>query len=202
MEQAAVHLVVLAGGTGERLGGRSKADLVLGGTRLLDRLLTDLDPHVTGHRVVVAPESVAVPDGVTRVMEEPPGGGPLAGIGAGVEALARAGASEGDLLLLLSVDTPGAGHLAPPLLRAMGARTTRAAVCVADEPDAFRQYLQAVYRIGALREVLRTGGELHHRSVRRLLEGLDPLEVRVPAHWCRDLDTPDDLAFWDARSGE
>lgn len=83
---ASVDAIILAGGTGERLGGVSKADLDVSG-RLLDRVLEGLSPLVDGTVVVVAPESVSVPAGVVRTMEDPPGGGPLAGIGAGLEAL-------------------------------------------------------------------------------------------------------------------
>ena len=67
-----VHALVLAGGTGERLGGASKADLDVG-SRLLDVVLAGLAPRVSGAAVVVAPPGVPVPDGVARTMEEPPG---------------------------------------------------------------------------------------------------------------------------------
>ncbi|ANS79642.1 Molybdopterin-guanine dinucleotide biosynthesis protein MobA [Serinicoccus hydrothermalis] len=79
-----VDLVVLAGGRGSRLGGRDKAAIVVGGRTLLARILaTDL-----GGRVVVVGET-PVPEGVRRTVEDPPGGGPVAGIGAGLDALAR-----------------------------------------------------------------------------------------------------------------
>ncbi|MDX5399501.1 MAG: NTP transferase domain-containing protein, partial [Actinomycetes bacterium] len=66
-----LDVVVLAGGHGRRLGGVSKADLMLGRERLLDHILGDLarwdDPRITlGRVVVVAPDSVAVPAGVLR----------------------------------------------------------------------------------------------------------------------------------------
>ena len=82
-----LDVVVLAGGRGRRLGGLSKADLVVGGARLLDHILGDLadwdHPAVTlGRTVVVAPDTVNVPDGVRRTLEEPPGGGPSAGVAA------------------------------------------------------------------------------------------------------------------------
>ena len=89
-----VDLVVLAGGRGTRMGGRDKASIELGGRTLLERVLTaDL-----GGRVVVVGET-AVPDGVRRTVEDPPGGGPVAGIGAGLDALPwsqRAPSAAGD----------------------------------------------------------------------------------------------------------
>ena len=82
---AAFDAVVLAGGTARRLGGVSKPDVELAGRRLLDHALA----ATAGARrvVVVAPASVAVPDGVTRTLEDPPHGGPVAGLAAGLAAL-------------------------------------------------------------------------------------------------------------------
>lgn len=109
----AVDVVVLAGGTGRRLGGASKPDVVARGARLLDHVLTGLaalsGPSRSscpagsagrvgrsgpsgagaprpGRVVVVAPERVALPPGVLRALEDPPLGGPVAGIAAGVVA--------------------------------------------------------------------------------------------------------------------
>ena len=70
MMDRVIDAVVLAGGRGIRLGGASKADLNVSG-RLLDRVLDGLRPHVNGRIVVVAPDGVAIPDGVIRTMEEP-----------------------------------------------------------------------------------------------------------------------------------
>ncbi|WP_152352755.1 molybdenum cofactor guanylyltransferase [Brachybacterium subflavum] len=82
---ATTALIVLGGGEGRRLGGVSKPDLVVGGRRLVDRVL-DAGAGCAP-RVVVAPESVAVPDGVLRTLEDPPAGGPVAGIAAGLARL-------------------------------------------------------------------------------------------------------------------
>ncbi|MFN4211385.1 MAG: NTP transferase domain-containing protein, partial [Devosia sp.] len=38
------HAVIIAGGRGERLGGVRKADLRLGGRRLVDRVADELGP--------------------------------------------------------------------------------------------------------------------------------------------------------------
>ena len=81
-ERPAVDLVVLAGGRGERLGGADKAALLVDGRTLLERVL-DVD---LGGRVVVVGDT-PVPDGVHRTLEDPPGGGPVAGIAAGLDLL-------------------------------------------------------------------------------------------------------------------
>ena len=74
--------IVLAGGTGRRLGGVLKPQVTVRGRRLLDHVL---DATAQARRVVVvAPETVPVPDGVVRTLEDPPHGGPVAGIAAGL----------------------------------------------------------------------------------------------------------------------
>ena len=77
--------IILAGGRGSRLGGVSKADLTVGGRRLLDVVLEAVRRART--TVVVGP--VAAPDGVLVTLEDPPGTGPAAGIVAGLEAVAQ-----------------------------------------------------------------------------------------------------------------
>ncbi|MEE6288681.1 NTP transferase domain-containing protein [Georgenia sp. MJ173] len=110
--------IVLAGGTGRRLGGASKPALMLHGRRLLDHALT----ATAGARsvAVVAPDTIAVPDGVLRTLEDPPHGGPVAGIAAGLAALDRAAqaAARGSapLTLVLACDIPGAASAVPRLL--------------------------------------------------------------------------------------
>ena len=79
-------MIVLAGGTGKRLGGRSKPDLLIAGDRLISWTLSFLPKVPT---VVVAPEEVEVPEKVFLTMEEPPGSGPAAGIVAGWRTFAN-----------------------------------------------------------------------------------------------------------------
>lgn len=62
-----VDIVVLAGGTGRRLDGATKPDVVARGARLLDHVLTGLEQLrgqdlPLGHVCVVAPAQVALPD--------------------------------------------------------------------------------------------------------------------------------------------
>ncbi len=223
IDPRAVHAIVLAGGTGERLGRRSKADVELAGRRLLDLVLEGLAPVVDGTVVVVAPSSVRVPERVVRTLEDPPLGGPLAGIGAGLAVIAAArrarvrdarpstgdegarGTStmpDGDLVVVCSVDTPGIGVLAPRLVAALAAAAPwDGAAIVGGAPEPFRQYLQAVYRLEALSEALERAGRLRHRGVTRALSVLDLLDVPASADECRDVDTPADIAWWTARLG-
>lgn len=81
--------IVLAGGTGRRMGGASKPDVIVAGRRMLDHVLDELAAQKVP-AVVVGPPDLDVPldspTGVTLVREDPPLGGPAAGIAAGYAA--------------------------------------------------------------------------------------------------------------------
>lgn len=195
-----VHAVIVAGGAGERLGRRVKADLELGGRRLLDLVWSGLAGVVAGRRVVVAPENVTIPDGAIRTLEQPPGGGPLAGISAGLAALNVTDPTA--RVLVCAVDSPGMGRLAVRLVQALDAAPAHdGAVIHGGEPVPFRQYLQACYRLPSLTRVLAAAGELRNRGVGRTLRVLDLVEVPAAAEDCRDIDSFADLAWWTARLG-
>ena len=113
-------VVVLAGGTAKRLGGVSKPDVVVGQQTLLSRAINEIRVAVPGvHIVVVAPPQVNVPQGVARVLEDPPFGGPTAGVAAGFALLqALPGYRPDGLVALLTCDAPLAPRLYPQLERA------------------------------------------------------------------------------------
>jgi len=92
--------VVLAGGAGRRMGGLDKAALVVGGVPLLDRVLAAARP-VCDRLVVVGPRRATAVDGVTFVVEDAPGGGPVPGVAAGL-----AGVGDVDVVVVLAVDLP------------------------------------------------------------------------------------------------
>lgn len=203
--------IILGGGTGRRLGGASKPDIRLHGQRLLDHVLAATTQ--AGRVVIVAPDSVPVPAGVQRTLEDPPHGGPVAGIAAGLTALetaaASAGAAPAPLVLVLACDVPGAAGAVPRLLAAAG-RARKSAVAggvaggVADEAagvvardvEGRDQWLVGLYRTEVLRarlaEVAAAGG-LHGCPVRVLVRPL-PLEpVLASPDETADIDTWDDL---------
>ncbi|MBT0993411.1 NTP transferase domain-containing protein [Cellulomonas sp. DKR-3] len=76
--------IVLAGGAGRRLGGAVKPEVRVAGVALVDRALA----AVAGARrvVLVAPPDLARA-GVPRTLEDPPLGGPVSGVAAGLAAL-------------------------------------------------------------------------------------------------------------------
>ncbi|MEU6927909.1 DUF6457 domain-containing protein [Streptomyces sp. NPDC046374] len=88
----AYDAIVLAGGAARRLGGADKPGVRVGGRSLLDRVLTGC--RDAGTTVVVAdPRTTARP--VEWAREDPPGGGPLAALDAGLRRLDPAVPSEG-----------------------------------------------------------------------------------------------------------
>lgn len=179
--------VVLAGGTGRRMGGVLKPQVAVHGRRLLDHVL---DATAGARRVVVvAPETVPVPDGVTRTLEDPPHGGPVAGIAAGVRALGE----PAPLVLLLACDLPGAAAAVPRLLAAVGDGGADGVV-LRDE-EGREQWLLGVYASGPLRtriDELTADGRLRGGSVRELVRSLDLRTLEARGGEARDVDTWED----------
>lgn len=185
-------LVILGGGTGQRLGGASKPDLVVRGRRALEWALTS-EPGIP--HVCVVPESVTVPSDVIRVMEEPPRSGPAAGFIAGVQALLQVlpEDTKSRWIGLVPVDAPLATLTFPLLLEAaedsisQGHRVDGALAYAAGH----RQNLIGIFSLDAVRNF--AVSQWVNRSMRTLLKELDTINVEVPESWVADIDTPSDL---------
>lgn len=123
-----LDVIVLAGGTGRRLGGACKPDVLVAGRRMLDHVLDGVAGLrgrglPDGRVVVVAPQQVALPDGVLRALEDPPLGGPVAGVAAGLRALGLLGprtGSEGRTRYVAGADGTAVSGVGAP--KAGGAR--------------------------------------------------------------------------------
>lgn len=174
-------MVVLSGGRARRLG-RDKAAVTVRGVRLIDHVLRSLPRDVPV--VVVGPATPGLPADVTVTREDPPGGGPLAGLAAGLELVRTS------LTAVCAVDMPfAASHLAR-LVTLIGEND---AVVPVDDRGV-RQPLGAVYRTDSLRSGLRTLGDPAGIPFRRLVDLLSVSEVRLPGDELRDIDTVADLA--------
>lgn len=206
--------VVLAGGRARRLGGAAKPHVLLDGRELLAHVLDGLTESGLVRRVaVVGPPDVAVPSPLplVQVQEDPPFGGPVAGIAAGLAALvdttgrspapqdtplrADAARSVGDLVAVVACDVPGGARLLPALVDALqGAPAADGACARAEGRD---QWLLAVYRRAALADALgplaTERGELTGASVRGLVSGLDLVRVDDVTGASADVDTWADL---------
>ncbi|SDY17795.1 Molybdopterin-guanine dinucleotide biosynthesis protein A [Micromonospora pattaloongensis] len=192
---AAFAAAVLAGGAARRMNGVHKPALPVAGRAMLHRVLAAVAP--ADPCVVVGPRTdVAVPGAVRWIREDPPGGGPVAAIAAGIELL-DPGAQ---LVAVLAADLPLL--TTPAVLRlydAVHASTSDGAVYVDD--DGRRQSLCGMWRVGPLRAALarlaaaRPEG-LAGASMRGLLGGLTVAEIAWPGSgpppWF-DCDTDADL---------
>ncbi|WP_161965040.1 molybdenum cofactor guanylyltransferase [Ornithinimicrobium cerasi] len=196
MSTPTVDLLVLAGGRGERLGGHDKAALVIGGRTLLDRVL-DASSLLGGGVVVVG--DTPVPEGVVRTVEDPPDGGPVAGIAAGLAALAQGFPAA--WVAVVAVDQPAALPALTALHAALpGLPDDVDAVSHAD-PGGHRQWLLAVYRRAALEAALAALPGPRHTSVRRLVADLAWHLVEQGAEHVGDVDTWAAAAEWERRLG-
>ncbi|MDF2091445.1 molybdenum cofactor guanylyltransferase [Knoellia sp. 3-2P3] len=173
--------VVLCGGESRRFGSdKTRADL--GGVSVLDAVLSSLPEH--WDVLCVGPERPIVRRGVRWTREDPPGGGPVAGLAAAL------GEVEAPVTVLLGGDMPGAGPVAVELAAAL-AGVPDADVVAGVDGDGRVQPLLAAYRTAALRAALpdRPAGT----PLRRVLDGLRVHRVEVPERASRDIDTPEDL---------
>ena len=175
-----VAVVVLAGGRASRLAGADKAMLELAGVPLLHRVLA----AAPADRVVVVGPRRPVPLDVTWTREDPPGGGPVAGLAAGLAELADLG---DDYVTVLAADLAGLTGDTVTRLRA-AARDHEGAVLV----DGDRiQWLTGVWRLDALRAAL--PADPVGASVRSMLGTLAARHVRALPGEAADIDTPADL---------
>jgi molybdopterin-guanine dinucleotide biosynthesis protein A len=184
--------IILAGGGGTRLGGVDKAALEVGGRPLLSRVL---DGVRSARRTVVV-GAVPVPDDILQTVEVPAGGGPVAGIAAGLRALA----DPPGWVLVLAVDQPQAAQAVPDLLAGAANADPGVDMVCPDDRSGHPQWLLAAYRSVSLSRVLAPLGTGHDVSVRRLVGGLRV--VRLRSEYTGDVDTWADHSAWEDRLGE
>ncbi|MFR0358805.1 NTP transferase domain-containing protein [Streptomyces sediminimaris] len=187
--------VVLAGGAARRLGGADKPGVHVGGRALLDHVLTACaDARTT----VVVADARPTARPVLWAREDPPGGGPLAALGAGLHHTA---AGE---LVVLSADLPFL-ETATVVRLLTALRASDADGVLLTDADGRDQPLVAAYRTQALRRELATlsteHGGLTGLPLRRLTGALDLTRVPDPVA-SFDCDTWDDIATARARIRE
>lgn len=190
--------IVLAGGAGRRLGGVDKANLAVGDQTLLARALTTLS--TASPRIVVGPLGrQRVPADVIGVQEQPPGGGPVAAIDAG---LAEVGA---DVVVVLACDMPlvTAGlvdQLVDTLTRTGTQADTDTTRCrpadgvLPRDDHGRRQPLAAAYRTTSLRRAVAELPKPGGAAMRELLRNLELVELPVSSASVLDCDTWESVA--------
>lgn len=187
------QVVVLTGG-GSRRMGRDKATLDVAGASLLDRTLRGVPAEVA---VVVAGPAVTVDRGGVRfVQEDPPGGGPVAGLDAALPLVTA------PVVVVLATDLPLIGALPEALASGLVGEgpAVDADAVLAEDVSGRPQQLCAAYRTEALRRAIAEAGPAAGAAMRDVVARLQMSTVRVPAAspvgavdptW--DIDTPEDV---------
>ncbi|MHA6525776.1 molybdenum cofactor guanylyltransferase [Tessaracoccus sp. G1721] len=173
--------VVLGGGRSSRMG-TDKLELRLGARSLLRR---SCDAALTWAPTVVvaSPWREGFDDPrLTFVLEDPPFGGPVAGLAAAVAAL-PADASE---VLLLAGDLADPQAVVDALARAQPGEDGVALV----DMEGWPQYLAARYRAAALRRAIADAPAVRDVSVRRVMRGLTLSLAEADERVTADVDTP------------
>ncbi|MEO3751622.1 NTP transferase domain-containing protein [Streptomyces sp. B6B3] len=163
--------LVLAGGAARRLGGTDKPAVRIGGRSLLDRVLAACAG--AGTTVVVGPRRRTVRP-VVWAREDPPGGGPLAALDAGLRHTTR------PLVAVLAADLP---FLSSGTLGRLLAVPSGSDGVLLRDAEGRDQPLTAGYRAAPLRRALDALAEEHGG-----LAGL-PLRLLLPRLALHRLDT-------------
>lgn len=217
---ALIDVLILAGGEARRLGGADKPMVEVGGRALLDRVIEaciaavhGAPPHwgvstgVASAHAVGASAGHDIPDtsdnpivvGPTRptrrpvrwTREDPPGGGPVAAIAAGL-SLCRA-----PYVGVFATDLPFlSAETVHSLWTALAASEARHDGAVAVDADGREQWLAAVYRREALLARIADQGPdgLRGLPLRRLVQDLRLLRITAAGQTVLDCDTWEDVA--------
>lgn len=175
-----VAAVILAGGTAVRLGGADKAAIEYAGRTFLEHALAAV---AAAGEVVVVGDQVPTSRPATFVREDPPLGGPVAGLLAGRRALAV----RPQTVVVMAVDMPRVTAATIARLLDAAAGHDGAVLC---DGDGRRQLVLAVLT-GRLDTVVPL--DPHGRSMRDLLAALDLAEVAEVGHEAHGVDRWEDL---------
>lgn len=188
-----VVAIVVAGGGARRLGGVMKPAVTVAGVRMVDRVIAAV--RQVARPIVVGPVELALPEGVARVQEDPPGGGPVAALAAALDAMPGA-----DTVLLVAADLP---LLTPDAIHALLVALPSAiagfdGVVFIDEAGR-RQWLCGAWHADRLRQRLSdyavARGGIEGAPLRELFGSLRIAELSSdedPPPWF-DCDTTDDI---------
>jgi molybdenum cofactor guanylyltransferase len=171
-------LILLTGGEGTRLGA-DKSNVSVGGATSAQRIVKDVPADVP--IIVVGSVPAQLGREVRVTCETPPGGGPVAGIAAGLKFV------QTDLVAVLATDMPFAAPVLPALAAALSPDFDG---ILAVDQSGRQQYLCAVYQTASLRSAL--AGDTRNMAMYAALGGL---HLHTLPHGARllDIDTPDDL---------
>lgn len=174
--------LILTGGRSSRFGS-DKSQITIEGQTLINRLLKKLP---AGEIVIVGPYFEYNSRPLAFALENPPGGGPVAAIAAGLKQISS------EEVIVIAVDMPFASEMASILL---SQALTASALIPVDE-DGRLQPLCALYRVPALDEAIRSLGNVSGKSMREIV-GLISYETLIVESEMMskliDIDTKEDL---------
>ncbi|MDZ7577016.1 MAG: NTP transferase domain-containing protein [Candidatus Nanopelagicales bacterium] len=189
--------IILTGGGSTRLG-QDKSAATVWGRSLLDHVLASLPAEVPVVVVGPAPKQPIREVAVTR--EDPPGGGPVAAIAAGLELATH------DVVAVIATDMPFSGGFVSQLADDLAGRIRAEPAASGNEQGALdalipvdaagrSQPLCAAYRRNALRAAIRALGDPAGQSVRAVLGLMRAESVQPPdrAELLMDVDSQADL---------
>ena len=184
MQSKSASVIVLSGGTSRRFGS-DKSQALIAGKSLIAIILGSIPSEF---KVVIVGEDPKIESSQYQcVLEEPIGGGPLAGFKAGLDAY------ESELVALIATDMPFASGWVLHLINSM--RVHDDAVMYVDAKG-IKQPLDAVYRSTAVKRALADMGQLDGKSMRELVSHLMVHEIEMSheiAQALMDIDTAADL---------
>jgi molybdenum cofactor guanylyltransferase len=188
-------LVIFAGGRATRLGGLRKAQLRVGGSTILERVLGALGPLVDERLALVDHPDLPKPvPGLQLVVDERPYEGPLPALAQGLEV------ARGDVCLLVASDMPFVSREAFAYL--LRIHFEEQADVVVPYIDDHLEPMHSVVERRALATALDQARASGERRLFRVLQSLDPrlvdaAELRQVDPDLRTLfnvNTPEDLA--------
>lgn len=175
--------VILAGGTGERLGGIDKAGLDVAGTSMLERTLAAC---AQAREVVVVGTRRPTTRSASWTLESPPGAGPVAGIAAGLSELP----SDSQLVVVLACDLP---YLKQSDVNRLLVALSGYDAVMFEDATGRAQPLAGLYRVTELAAAIAAqSADLHGRPVLRIVNKLRVATIADHGA-ARDCDTPDQL---------
>lgn len=170
MTSAGYDAIVLAGGESQRMGGVAKTALEVGGIAILTRVTAALS---RAGQVIVVGDSAPGTRADVRTREEPPGGGPVAALAAGLRYV------HAPVVLTLAGDLPFLTEAAVETLVAELRGDVRRSVAV--DGTGREQLLCAAWTTSALRAALDALGTSAGAAMRRLVtSSMHTAQVTLP----------------------
>ena len=184
--------IVLAGGTSRRFAeagaSLNKLTLAREGRTLLAGVIDGLHEAAAAQIIVVGQQQPDLPPGVAWTFEVPTGGGPVAGLAAGLELAAC------DVTVVLAGDAPRGPLAVAALIAALESADLLIGGIVLIDDAGRVQPLCAAYRTVALRSALELMPDLTGTPMRALTERMNLETLSDEWHAAMDIDTPTDAA--------